>query len=455
MAYFRDEMLTIGTIFALAIGNDPDKHRKIEQAIRLGDANRPNAAPKSGIAGLAAFVVACLAVPSPALAAESKPKTPIDLFLPEEAPGVHLSPGLVLKASADAAVEYDSNIYNIRSNVRSDTVGIFMPELTVATDWARHSLALIGSAEIRRYFDTTPENSNQWAIKGVGTFDLGSRASLFVEGGLADLIERRGTSGDTFFTDRPISYRQRRLKVELSRSGGIMGLSIGGTISKLTYSDATLQGVPIDLSYRDVVQREGHVRSDFDVGAKLSVYAIVSGNQVDYSRNIGVSRNSSGYSVLGGVRYQVNALVDVEGAAGYIHQTFDDHNAQSVGAANFHLAANWTPTPRWKLTASAGKSVDPSPLSNVPAVVRTSFDLRAQYAFSDKVLVEAHGAHVVDDYRGFTGSDKRTGVDASIKYRLSGHLVASVHAGYRDGQRAIEPGHYHGFNVGLTLGAAL
>jgi polysaccharide biosynthesis protein VpsM len=455
-----DQIVTYGFAFSLTPDlADLDRHVSTGTAIKLPDrrGNRTKPRRKPSLVNRLILPVACTLFPGQAFAqvTEPAPLTPVDQFLPENSQGIRIAPAIVLQSHVDATIEYDTNIYNRELNPRSDTIVVVRPTLHLGTDWSRHAIELEGSAQVQRFFRTSSENSEQWNLKSLATYDLGERLTFNAGAGLARKIEPRGSVGDIFGTDRPIRLMEKYATFKIARTGGRLELIVDGTITKFTFADASLNGVPIDLGFRDVIVRQAHVRTNFALGPRIGLFAELSGNQIDYTRDIGTPRNSSGFGLLGGIHYQVSALVDVEAAVGLISQSYDDPLVPKTQGLNFSLAVSWTPTSRWKLTAAGHRTVAPSPAIGVSAIVRSDFNFTAQYAVSDKVLVEAGGAYVNEDYRGFVRGDKQVLANVAVHYRLNDHLMVSAKAGYRQRSSSVPGEGYNGWNFGLALRAAL
>lgn len=445
-----DEITAAGFVLRLVMSDDNQQRDRGRHVICLDGTRAPG--QRRLVLPRLVLMAACVLAPRLAYAQAVEPKveTPIDLFLPENSPGVRIAPSLILKPGLDATVLFDTNVYNQTVNARSDTLAIVRPSFQLATDWSRHLVKLSGMAEARRYFRIGSENSEQWQLDGQASLDLANRTKFDLSAAIARRIELRGTAGDAFNTDRPVRLLEKRVAAQIARTGGKLELIGGASVSRFDYDSASLNGVPLDLSSRDVTMRQAHVRANYRLGPKLGLFADVSGNQVDYSLNPGPSRNSSGFGVLVGLHYQISALLDAEIAAGYLRQSFRDPLLRPVSGFNYAVTMNWTPTPRWKITGAGHRSIDPGPLANVPAIVRSDFELKAQRAMSDKVLVELSSGYLRENYRGTLRNDSRYFGQLAVSYRVSDRLLATALAGYRKQDSSVSGRSYDGFSAGVT-----
>lgn len=403
---------------------------------------------------LAAFICMSLMVPRLALAEAPKVLTPIELFDPDSGEGVRISPGFVLYPQATLDLTYDSNIYNVDADEIEDGVVSLRPAFAIRSDFSRHAVSLEGAAEIRRYFDISDENSEQYRLASRALLELGYGIDVAANAGYNRGIERRGTAGDLFFSDGPILFHEKTAGIEVSRTGNRMGIALGANVVRRDYSETLRGGIPIDLSLRDVTVHAAKFRADYGLNAKTKIFGELSGNEIDYQTATIPSRDSGGFAALIGVKHELTALVDLEAGIGYIHQEFEDPSIKSVGEVNYRLAASWTPSPQWKLSASASRFVDPSRSQEAPAIITTEFKLGVQRAIGDRILVGAEAGYLVEDYKGSSRSDKRAFVSGSTTYRLADRVGVFVSVGYRDQDGGADGRSYKGFAGTVGLRAA-
>lgn len=381
---------------------------------------------------IALFIVLCVSGSRVAYAEPAKVLTPIEMFEPENATGVRISPGFVLLPEASTDVVYDDNIFNADTGETQDTYLSVRPALTVRSDFSRHAFRLEGRTELRRYFGNSDENSNQWSLLATGLLDLGEGIDVESFGGIRRGIEGRGTLGDVFLTDAPVAFTEKQAGITVSRPDRRLGLSGAVGLLRRDYSDTTVNGAAVDLSLRDVTIRTARFRGDLRVTERSRIFAEVSGNQIEFQNPAAIRLDSSGVSVLTGITYELTSLLDVEAAVGYIHQDFDSPLVASANELNYRLAATWTPRPEWRFTGSAARVVDASRSQESPAIITNDFRLGAERALGDRLLVRAELAYQEDDYRGTARLDQRYVVSASSIYRLSEQVSLSARASYRD-----------------------
>lgn len=398
-----------------------------------------------------AVMLAMVLAPRVACAQTSRVATPTDMFDAENSPGLALGDTLVLRNETVARIQEDSNIYNVETNRTADTIGVINSDFRLGTNSRRHMAEINGGVGLLRYVDTTAEDTTTYYGGGRARLDLGSRITVDADGQLGRGYEMRGTAGDQFTTDHPVLYNRRQIHARLARTGGILELAVDGSIRTQDYLDAYTQGVRISLAYRNATVRQGALEAQYRLSPALRLYSQLSANDVAYGLNLGYPRDSNGYAALFGVHLAVTSLIDLEVAAGYMHQSFQTPGTAPVSGINYKLTANWTPTPMWRLTADGRRDIDASPLTNVPAIVRSTFDLKAQRALGERMILEGSAAYTQEEYRSLSRTDRRVEAGLGVHYRVTSNVGAIAQAGYRQQWGGALGRVYSGFSGSLGL----
>lgn len=331
-----------------------------------------------------------------------------------------------------ADLRRDNNVYNRPSPEVDDFIFVLRPQVSVRPDLARHELRLNLAVEVRRYFDTPAENSEQFAVGVSGRADLAERTVANGRLQIARRIERRGTAGDQILTDEPISYFEKEAAIGLGRSGGRLELS--GEIAAVdsSYDDARLDGIRVDQSFRDARRLKGTIRAGYQIGPAIAAFAHSSVNDINYDEEPNGPRGSSGYSVLTGVQFDLGDLARAEAAVGYLRQSFADPLEESIDGFDFYLSATWIPSPRLQLATEASRSVERSPVPEASALVESTVRVSGRYALGSRILAGLELRYSSEDYSGIERTERRYFAEASLQYQLNSHLAAFAAAAYRN-----------------------
>lgn len=397
-------------------------------------------------------ILAFMLISRPALAQETdRVITPVEIFEPERGDGIRIAPSLSLFPALDADVTFDDNIYNTSQQTTDDIVASVRPRLTLRTDLPRHEFRLTGGADLRRYAKTEDENSEQFDIQSKAVIELAGRTNVVADAGFRRGIEQRGTAGDQFLTDRPVAYNRKYAGLLVRRQGGFVELLAEGRIAETDYRDTLANGLPVDLSARDVTVKRARIRASAPSSHYSRVFIEGSINSVSYEKSLSVKRNSDGYAVLGGMLLRLTDLVDLEVGAGYIHQSFDNPAIKNISAANFHLQVKWTPRADWQIVAAGSRQVEPSPRLDVPAIMRSTFSLEARKAISDRALVSAEVGIVDEKYRSSGREDRRFYAAAEAHYRLTDKVGLIGRASWRQQDANALGREYNGVSASLGV----
>jgi len=444
----RNAALDLIALLFFSVCRDEQRQREAYDVILLGHIGRLR--PRPGWAcRIAIFLLAISG--TRAFAQEANVETPTQLLEPEAGDGIRVGHSFVLHSEATGEAKHDTNVYNVDRGQSPDTVFSLRPTLRLVSDFPRHRIQISGTGELRRYAKFTGENSETGELSAAGLAELAGAINVDLAVSIARGIEQRGSVGDQFLTDTPISFKRHNAFLKVSRVEHRLEFTVTGNIEQLRYNNTTTLGVPIDLSDRDFTKKTGAVRFDLRLGGRLAVFAEIDGNSLTYNNAIASQRNSSGTAVLAGTRFRVTNLIDFEAAAGYLHQSFDHGPFKPVKALNYRLTANWTPRPTWLIKAGVERSIDASPRADTPAIFTTSYKLSAQHATSNRLLISGALVYQREAYQSINRTDRRIEANAAAEYRLTPRIGIIASAGYRDQAGGPLARKYHGAIAALAL----
>lgn len=374
-----------------------------------------------------------------------KVETPETLILQSEPQGIRAGGG-ILYPQLDADLVYDSNIFNRAGTEIEDAFARIRGRVVYRLDLARHDLDFEAGTDVRRYFDITTENNEQYWVRANGVLELPDQQRIFGNVAASRLIEPRGTLGDQLPTGEPIAFFEKRALIGYSRERGLITVSADLQFSDRDFEDAEIDGTVLDLSGWDVRRLRGQTRVSYQLGPVTKAFATASVTDLNYEIDT-LRQDSTGYSVLAGLQWKPNEISSIEGAIGYLAQDFGNPD-QDFGGIDFYIRADWTPIPRLRVFANAERSAERSALLDVPAVIQSRLDAGLQFALGGRTIVGSLAGIQNDNYRGIERRENRVFVDFNLRHRVIENLELTAGAGWRRQWAVTDIGReYSGFSV--------
>lgn len=137
----------------------------------------------------------------------------------------------------EAGLESNNNIYATSSGEISDEIWRVRPEVSLASNWPRHSLSAYARASLNRYQDYDTENSNDWSTGAATQLDFARRTTLALGADFARAAEPRSSSSTPTAAAEPIEFDTRSAYVGGASTGGRMRLSARADWKAFDYKD--------------------------------------------------------------------------------------------------------------------------------------------------------------------------------------------------------------------------
>jgi hypothetical protein len=330
------------------------------------------------------------------------------------------------------SASYDDNVLIDTTARRGDAIITLAPEVRAVSQWARHSLIVDGFARVNRYLERDSLNNEEYGVGATGRLDVQRTFNITGSAGYDRLFELRGTPGDLAGVNRFIRYDATQVSIGANKQLNRVQLGAGGSLSTFRFASTLGGGNLVDQRFRnrDISGINGRV--SYQYSAVTSVFVSGSANETQYlSRGAtNLDRSSHGYSILGGVRFEVTRLLSGEASAGYLHQKFDDPRFAPFSGVNYNLALRYQPTLLTGFTLVADRRLTDSALQQAGGVLASRIAATAEHELQRNVLVSANLGYTRFNYRGLVRVDGRWTAGVGARYRLNRYLSAAASYAY-------------------------
>jgi hypothetical protein len=354
-------------------------------------------------------------------AAQQIGRTGAMLDLPDgngERIGIDAGP-FTLLPSAEARLEYDSNIYAEPDDPDDDLIAVISPRVEARLAQGQTQVALRAEATGRKYFDHTAEDSLAGLAGALVTFGRGSDDQVSADVRWQRVIEDRG---DPEARDSE-ALGPRKLDIFASelgwRHGGPrLSLAVRGGVDKINYL------APIDEE-RDLTNYAGRVSLGFRISGAMEAVLLGFGTHRDFRLRGGASnldRDATTMGARAGLAFGESGIIRGEASVGVFQLSPEDPRLESRTGLSAEAALAYLPSRRLAITLNAFQG-------NV-ATVRTGAQSRTDTVIQLGVQAEARANFRLEGslfYRrsAFIGTDVAEttgGVRGEAEYRLNPRL---------------------------------
>jgi hypothetical protein len=325
------------------------------------------------------------------------------------------------------------------------------------SDWLRHELRGTAQAGYTAYREFEELNAPDLAADIAARVDVRRDTRMDLELRAAQESESPGDP------DLPQGIRGRP---NVTRFGGTAGLTVKPNRASMTlesradrfiYEDAELNdGTVVNNSDRTFTSYELRLRTGYELSAALEPFVEVAGNTRRHDREVddfGIRRDSDGYEVAIGARFEPSVLLSIVGKVGYREQRPEQPELESIDGLLVQGSLIWRPTALTTVTLSADSSVaETTRLDSSGALVRT-WGARLDHALRRNLLLRASLVTQTSDYSGVDYRITETTAELGVDYRLTRTLAVHGRVAHED-YRTTLPGENYTANVieaGLTV----
>lgn len=435
--------------------------------------------PRASTLLVAALSVALSAVqPQPSLAAETKTprqrgesedpkrwsKTDPEV-LAQEGPtepslqpqGVELG-NFLLFPKLELDEVYDSNVFAEEDSPSGDFVTTLRPAVRLQSRLPRHALNLLATADVVRYARFGSDDHENLEFTSDGRLDIGSASEVTGLFSAQRYFEDRGSDDDQDGKE-PAEVHELL--------GGVGGKTRFNRLMFSTRAEATRQtfgdveredGTRLNNNDRDRWEYEGSVTGGYEMFPGYAAQVAFTGNvrEYDTSRDdLGFDRDSTGYRVDAGVGVDVTDLIRGDFMAGYLSQTYDDPQLDTVDGWSVRALFTWSPTRTTLVVPSLERSVVETTVSDASAILRSAAALSIRHEFTRDWIGYGYASYFKDEYAGTEHEADNAEFRVRLMHAFTDRLYGGLQGAYRVKDSTIEDGSFDRFEIGLRLGVQM
>ncbi|MCG7361538.1 outer membrane beta-barrel protein [Roseomonas sp. ACRSG] len=362
---------------------------------------RPACIVPAGAGAIAAVLAALCSFP--ALAQTSLPEvtlrspTVIGRLRPDYEPaGVRLG-GFRLDGRAEAGLGYSDNL---APTAPERLTGIFLQEstqLSLASDWTRHAVAVSASQATRRHPDAGSLDWTDYQVGLMGRYDIGRASSVSL--GYSHI---RGHLEVTDFDvqqstlNRPLPFDSDVLSVAGTAAFNRITLGASAEYRTVRYEgndaafldDAAFPFRAADDG-RDYDRTTGEVSAAYSFLPGRDVMVIARVTDISYLHTAQESRDSLTWEALAGIRYDLTGLWGFRIAVGYRHRDYEDPTLRNRSSPAFEGQILYLPTQLTTVTLTAQRSIEESTRATNVSYTRTLVRLNVDHELLRNVILSA------------------------------------------------------------------
>jgi hypothetical protein len=352
-----------------------------------------------------------------------------------EALGAHVG-GFLLFPRLLLTGEHDDNVFALPSNKEGDWVFRVQPELALNSNWSRHQLMVYGRSTFTRYNDNSSENSDEWTVGGAGRLDIRRDESLSGGVDMSRLTEPRTSNSTQGASVVPIQYYLNTANVGYIKEFNRLRATARFNYYGYDYRDGrTITGASLDQDDRDRDEYVLTLRGDYAISPATALFVEVAGNRHEYDlgdAEIGLTRDSKGLAVSGGVNFELSNLVRGEIGAGYIHQTYSDPRFDNIDGLGVRAQLEWFPTQLTTVSFTGSRQIQDSGIPGTAGYLASNYAAQIDHELLRNLILTGQVSYGDDDYKGFDRRDKHWRAGISGTYLMNRNIGLTVGYSYYD-----------------------
>lgn len=340
---------------------------------------------------------------------------------------------------------YNDNVFAERNNEKRDWLTVISPAALLRSDWSKHKLEFWGGFDADYYDTYKSENVIDHWIEGRGRYDISANTNVYGGAGISKNHEDRSYPNRQYTNSEPTRFSETKGHAGIFHrfdSGATM--RFGLTQERLDFNDApSTTGSAVNMDDRDRAHTALGGRVSHKVSERFEPFlqGTTETRRYNVSRDDnGYQRDSDGYRVAAGFKFNIEPLIYGELYVGALRQNYKDSRLSDITAPDIGASLTWLLSADTRIKGTLDRFIEESTLPGVSASLDTVVSARLEHRYRHNTTFNARFNYTYSDFKGSDVSDptnpfKRVdhsyGAGFGIKYDLNKYLYLAADYDYR------------------------
>ncbi len=302
--------------------------------------------------------------------------------------------------NASVGATWNDNIYGAPSNTKDDTITTVAMSVKANSEWARNRLNLDAGVSADYYNDYSSEDTVDWWAGADGRLDLSAKSHALGGIRFSQDHEDRASPDATAGAAEPTVFSTSHGHLGFAHRLAPFTIRIGAVYEVLNHDDvAATGGGMLDNDFRDRDQYSLGTRFSYELDAKKEIFFQAATDTREYHDKT-VGRNSDGYRLGLGLRFNQGANLQAEGFLGYMSQDYDSLLLKDVNGLYYGANLKWKINDQTLLNGRIDRSINETTLAGASSHLDTGFSARLEHDLNAQTTLNASLGYTNSDYQG-------------------------------------------------------
>ena len=323
---------------------------------------------------------------------------------------------------------YIDNVFATADDEAGDFAFTIRPDLDLRTTWSRHEVGFRAGAEHFEFIDEGSESVTNLRAEVRGRLDVNREWSVSSRGFVREQNEPRTQISILDNFGEPVEFFQYGGGADVNYGRDRILFNAGYEFADSDFDDVEASDPAfgdVDQDFRDNQRHTFRSRLTYAVTRDWAVFAQGSyfirdfDTETELDPGVFANRDSDGFTVEGGVNFELNGPFRGDVAVGYLSEDRESPLFADIDGFSVNGRLQWFPTQLTTVTARAGRRTSDVGLIDAAAATSTNGNLRIDHELLRNVILYADGGIFNTDFEDFDRDDTFFNVGIGSIYKIN------------------------------------